>query len=160
MNNYNLFSLWWCCTHTVHSQHNCIFNYSWAGLWLCGLNKRFPLLLQKLEEFLFCMEDNHPEVGVTCIDIGFTGTQRNPSVDLNLNVTSVAFFDWLINTDLHEKPGWVSQTVWVSTMALIYTEEEGFAEHVFSFQHLPALNSYIYTHSHLVAKQYTAAFSC
>ena len=22
-----------------------------------------PLLLQKLEEFLFCMEDNHPEVG-------------------------------------------------------------------------------------------------
>lgn len=23
----------------------------------------FPFLLQKLEEFLFCMEDNHPEVG-------------------------------------------------------------------------------------------------
>lgn len=25
--------------------------------------KVFPLLLQKLEEFLFCMEENHPEVG-------------------------------------------------------------------------------------------------
>lgn len=27
--------------------------------------KCFPLLLQKLEEFLFCMEDNHAEVGHT-----------------------------------------------------------------------------------------------
>lgn len=27
------------------------------------LNKSFPPLLQKLEEFLFCMEDNHTEVG-------------------------------------------------------------------------------------------------
>lgn len=29
----------------------------------CVASTNVSLLLQKLEEFLFCMEDNHPEVG-------------------------------------------------------------------------------------------------
>lgn len=63
MNNYSLSSLRWCCTHIVHSRRNCIFNNSWAGFTTVWPQQMFPFLLQKLEEFLFCMEDNHPEVG-------------------------------------------------------------------------------------------------
>lgn len=64
INNHDLFTTWWCCTHGALNRHNWSFNNSWAGLWPNDLNKRFPLLLQKLEEFLFCMEENHPEVGI------------------------------------------------------------------------------------------------
>lgn len=67
----------------------------------------FPPLLQKLEEFLFCVEDNHAEVGYTntvtawlnvisVIKVSVTLTQgllgwTNQLVDLNLNMTSVDF---------------------------------------------------------------------
>lgn len=59
------------------------------------------LLLQKLEEFLFGMEENHAEVGdapnaIRAIKVSVTltgslaGTQTDQLDDLNLNMTSVA----------------------------------------------------------------------
>ena len=54
-------------------------------------------LLQKLEEFLFGMEENHAEVGspltrVTECDesVSYGGTQMNQSVTLKLDTTSAA----------------------------------------------------------------------
>ena len=85
----------------------------------------FPwFFLQKLEEFLFCMEEIHPEVGdantvnvgvnvISVNDVFFAltlGHSRIYQLTLTQTWPLSSFFNCLINTDLHEKPGLLWQT--------------------------------------------------
>lgn len=106
----NLFSScqfwWWIITASTHYDDAAHILYTANIIALliiheqvydCVASTNLPLLLQKLEEFLFCMEDNHPEVGnansvtvwLNCV--WADRDSKNPLDDLYLNMTSVPF---------------------------------------------------------------------
>lgn len=161
MNNYNPLSLWSRSTRSVHSRHNCIFNNSWAGFVSRRVSTNvFPpfFVFQKLEEFLFGMEENHAEVGTArmlsvWLKCRFTGMQTDQLDDLNLNMTPVALPTvWSILIYMRSRAGRLT-----GHFELTFSYTQHFAEQVFSIQILLLCSREYeclqYVSLHLVAEQ-------
>jgi len=156
MTNYKLHS-WWCCTHTVHSQHNCIFNNSWAGLFMtvwpqqifpfccrnwrsfCSAWRIIPQRLVILTMSLYC---GMFPVELKC-QLHWHWAYWDAEEDHNLSVTFAAFLtDRSILIYMRSFGCWR----WLSLHKDLYLYGAGFCRVCMSFQRLPALNSYIYIH--------------